>query len=70
MKTKWLCGERVYPYGNSAKAIVLGYSDNGKVRVKFMEHCIAEFGWYNHLVFPEGYVLEIAPEQLREEPRR
>jgi len=63
-------GEIVYPYGNSARAVVTGYDRSGKITVRFLDDCIADFGWYRWLIYWKGYRLDIAPEHLHDEPRK
>lgn len=62
-------GDVVYPYGNSARAVVVDFARNGKVVVEFLDHCIADFGWYRRMIFEKGYQHEINPGQIHEQPR-
>lgn len=45
-------------------------SEEPRYIVEFLEHCIADFGWYEHLIFYKGHVIEnLREEQLHERPR-
>lgn len=69
-----LINEIVYPWGNRTPAKIVDVtfaSDEPRYTIQFLEHCIATFGWYKHLIFWKNYVIEdMKEEQLFDDPKR
>ena len=66
--------EIVYPWGNRTPAKIVDVtfaSDEPRYTIKFLAHNIADFGWYKHLIFWKGYVIDdLKEEQLFDDPIR
>lgn len=63
-------GDVVYPFGNQARAVIKGHTYDGRVRIKYLDDCISDFGWYHLLLFRSGYQREIDAENLYDRPMR
>lgn len=61
-------GDVVYPYGNSARAVVVDFAQNGKVVIEYEEDCIADFGWHRMFIYEKGFRLEVRGEHLYDRP--
>ena len=69
-----LTNEIVYPWGNRTPAKIVAVtftSDEPRYTIKFLEDCIANFGWYSHLIFLKDRVIDnLREEQLFDDPQR
>jgi len=61
-------GKIVYPYGNKARAEIIESEFAGKIKVRYLEDCIAKLGWRRFLLLEKGYEVWITKEHLHDRP--
>lgn len=69
-----MIGQVIYPWGNQTPARVVDVTfprDDIRYAVEFLRDNVADFGWYKHLIFAKGEVLEnLGEEHLFDGPQR